>query len=148
MKSLRARAVCTERPRLHRMFSDVGSGSEIGQKWRGEPPSGDPRVTYTCTSLALVSETLNDSNMSRLWAEIYSLSRRGGWSTPPRVRSMSHSHPHSHVRIQSHMLVNCGLAEVRSEAAPQPWRSAGGDVISHSAVARRQQGVNLKLSRD
>lgn len=45
-----------------------------------------------------------------------------------RVRSMSHSHPHSHIRTQSHMLVNCGHAEVRSEATPQPrgggeWRS-------------------------
>lgn len=97
-KSLALRLhICTGR--IERRFQMWAAAKKLGPKWRGEPLSDDPCFVYTCCpciSLALVSETVRDSNLSRLWAEIYSLSRRG-YEVCPRVRSMAHSHPHSHI---------------------------------------------------
>lgn len=135
--SLCAQVTRAETPHLHRThletFSDVGSGKEIG-KWRGEPLSEEPRFVYTCCpciSLALVSETVRDSNLSRLWAEIYSLSRRGA-EVCPRVRSMAHSHPHSH--IHTGILWACWGSF---------WSYGKNDIISHQLQRDRRRRETL-----
>lgn len=80
------------------------------RNWRGEPLCGDPYLVYTncqCASPVWALETVWDSNLSRLWAEMYSLSF-GVDDVCPRVRSMSLALRPSHIPTQSDILVYCG----------------------------------------